>query len=77
MIVKCRSMLFFVRGGYVYPGSSNPFSGVGREGDYWSSRAGSSTGGAYSLGFYGTSVNPSSDSARYVGYPLRCLIPTT
>ncbi len=72
------SPLFFVRGGFVnlnYPDA--PFRNAGRNGYYWSSRAYSSTTLAYYLVF-DTSVNPSGyGSGRYVGFSLRCLIPTT
>ncbi len=69
---------FFVRGGYV--NSSNTtgkFLNVNSEGVYWSSRAvGSSY--AYYFSFGSSSVWPSNygDNNRFIGRPLRCLIPT-
>ncbi len=65
-----------MRGGNVVSNDSSPLQSVGQWGLYWSSRAGSNTYDAYYLRFY-TSVDPSYSNSRYIGYPLRCLIPTT
>ncbi len=74
-----QSPLFFVRGGYVnlyYP--SEPFRWAGSDGYYWSSRAYSDTSYAYYLYFDNSIVAPSyGNVARYLGFSLRCLIPTT
>ena len=70
------SPLFFVRGGYIDPYSTSKFYYAGQDGDYWSSRAGSGTYGAYYLYFGNSSVNPSLSIARYCGFSLRCLIST-
>ncbi len=70
------SPLFFVRGGFVYPSSTNKFNGAGGGGDYWSSRAYSNTSQAYFSNF-DTGVLPSDYLDRYGGFSLRCLIPTT
>ncbi len=74
------SPLFFVRGGYIYPNGSNSFfAGAGQNGGCWSSRA--LPGSAYFFNLNNNKVDPSAsyysnDGGRYVGYPLRCLIPT-
>ncbi len=72
-----QSPLFFVQGGDVWSGQSNPFEVAGQYGNYWSSRAYPDTYNAYRLNFGSSSVNPSAYTSRYVGYSLRCLIPTT
>ncbi len=69
------SPLFFVRGGYINPNAQR-LSNAGQYSDYWSSRAYSNTANAYELYFVGSSVSPSSYTARYNGQSLRCLIPT-
>ncbi len=71
------SPLFFVRGGYVFPGNSKPFFNAGRGVGYWSSRANSNTNATYVLDFDASSVYPSGSSNRYVGSHLRCLVPTS
>ncbi len=74
MIVKCGSMLFFVRGGGITPGYYINYAG--EYGYLWSSRTYSSNSNAYYLVLY-TSVAPSDgNNGRYVGHSLRCLIPT-
>ncbi len=60
---------FFPAAGYVASGSLN---GVGSEGYYWSSTAGSSTH-AYDLYFYSSVVNTSDTSYRYNGISVRCV----
>ena len=70
------SPLFFVRGGGIYPADTNKFYYAGQYGIYWSSRAYSSTSYAYGLYFDNSYVSPSSNTARYVGFSLRCLIST-
>ena len=68
------SPLFFVRGGYIYPGSS--IATAGRDGVYWSSwvRASLVNDGISVLRF-NTGVLPlANGSYRYYGYSLRCLL---
>ncbi len=69
------SPLFFVRGGNVSSYYSDaPFRYAGQLGSYWSSRVPSSNVN-YAYNFYfNTGVNPSSESSRYLGCSLRCLI---
>ena len=69
------SPLFFVRGGYISPITTNKFNNAGQSGFGWSSRASSDTGNAYSLNF-GGGVLPSDYSLRHRGFSLRCLIST-
>ena len=65
--------LYFVRSGVVHPANSaGTFRNAGLNGNWWSSRAYSSTTHAYHLHF-NTSVDASHDSHRYAGFPLRCL----
>ena len=64
--------LYFVRGGFVRPGSKY-LTNAGSGGDYWSSTPYSSNTHAYHLYFYDTSADPSLSNARYSGLSLRCL----
>ncbi len=64
------SPLYFVYGGLV---NSGYLSSAGSGGRYWSSTAVSSTY-AYNLYFYSSDVNPSSNTYRYIGLPVRCLV---
>ena len=65
------SPLYFVRSGYVNPGSS--LYDAGSLGDYWSGRAVSSNF-AYYLYFYSSGVYPSSSYGyRYRGFSVRCV----
>ena len=64
------SPLYFVRSGYVGPGSS--LGGAGNDGYYWSGRADSSSY-AYILYFGSSRVRPSNFSYRYYGYSVRCV----
>ena len=59
-----------MRSGYVTPGNRLNFAGY--RGYYWSGRALSSSS-AYYLCFYSSSVYPSNDNYRYVGYSVRCV----
>ncbi len=59
----------FVYGGFV-GGSS--LSTAGSSGLYWSSTA-CSDADAYSLGFYSSSVSPSSSNLRFLGVSVRCV----
>ncbi len=61
---------YFVRGGYVNPGSLYDAGGQGR---YWSSTASASTN-AYNLYFDSSSVLPSNNRSRYLGLSVRCLV---
>ena len=66
------SPLYFVRSGYVSPGSVR-LHGAGANGRYWSGRADSSSY-AYLLDFLSSGVSPSgSSSFRYIGYSVRCV----
>ncbi len=75
MIVGCWSMLFFVRGGWLFTDAQQLY-GAGYEGAYWSSRAWSGASNAYYLNFDYRNVTLSNAPNRYRGYLLRCLIPT-
>ena len=63
--------LYFVRSGYVNPGTSY-LTDAGRYGYYWSGRA-SSSSFAYYLHLNSSSVSPSSSSTRYNGRSVRCV----
>ena len=64
------SPLYFVRSGYVSPGSY--LNRAGSYGYYWSGRA-SSSSYAYTLSFTSSNVYPSSSYYRYLGYSVRCV----
>ena len=53
-------------------GTSGEEHDVGSEGNYWSSTT-TSAGRAYSLTFNISTVYPSNNSNRYLGFPLRCV----
>ena len=54
--------------------TTGTFGGAGVESLWWSSRAYSDANHIYDLWFNGTDVIPSrGPSARYHGFPLRCL----
>ncbi len=72
-----QSPLFFVRGGVIDPSDSYKFWSAGRYGGYWSSRAYPSVNLAYRFYFDDSGVAPSNYWFRYVGLPLRCLVPTS
>lgn len=62
-----------MRSGYVNPANTaGTFRNAGLNGNWWSSRAYSSTTNAYDLNI-NTGVNPSNNSNRYAGFSLRCL----
>lgn len=64
--------LAFVRSGWVNVSTSNSggVRNVGENGNGWSRTANSSTN-AYNLNFNPTGVNPSNNSNRWAGLPLR------
>ena len=68
--VVATSPLYFVRNGYVAPGSS--YLNVAGGGYYWSSHA-YSTSYAYGLYLNPSYVGPSPSSHRYFGYSMRCV----
>ncbi len=69
------SPLFFVNGSLVDP-SDDWFRFKTGNGTYWSSRAYSDINQAYYLKFNNSTVNSSASSSRYLGYAVRCLVPT-
>ncbi len=66
--------LYFIRGGYVSQDTSNLFRNAGTSGVYWSSTPHSTSASAYRLRFSGvSSISPSDNYYRYVGYSVRCI----
>ncbi len=68
-------LTYFVRSGYINPGSSaGGFRSAGQWGYDWSLRSYSTAPSAYNLLIFNiTDVSPSNTSYRYYGIPLRCL----
>lgn len=71
--LKLRLRTLVVRSGYVNVNLAI-LRNAGQNGYDWSSRAYSTTTNVYNLKFDASTVNPSNNSNRYNGFPLRCLV---